>query len=693
MSQIVTTLDALHELVDAYMAFDCFALDTETMAGREPYHAKDIPEVDTLTNIVFWVSLAGPGRSDAIPIGHPLGRELRAAVRVTSAQPDCPDPKTCARCSQGWTYNKDGSISRKKVTHNVPALFGPAPEQLTHEQVWPVLKPLLLGDARKIGHNIKFDAESVAKYLGEPMRGPFYDTQIAAQLINENHNAYNLGACSERDLHYAYDKSLGKAGVQNFSFEKAGRYARLDALAAWLLFKRQAPLLAKEKQHDLMYDVEAPIIEVVIDMELAGAPIDRPALERLEEDYRGKLTALQVEIEGYNGGPINLNAAAQIRELVYGKRGRKVLAVTQKTEEPATGIKALEKHAFKDPRLEDPFVPHNVKDKCVYAILDHARWHKVHSTYLANNLPAVRATGKLYGEFDQMGARTGRFSARSPNLQNIPVRQGKDIRALFIAGDGHKLIVNDYSQVELRILAHFTQDPLLLMAYHEGLDLHSATARTAYGIPEGEDPSTRQRSLAKNVNFSMVFGATSYTLVQKYEVPEDEAEALVTAFYRTYKKVAPWQAKVLSECRKRARSKRRHGYHQDPYVETILGRRRRLPDIILPDRREQVPGKDPGVTFSRLRARAERQAINTVIQGTAADIMKLAMVRLHRRIKDEGLPFQILMQVHDEVVVRAPEDRAEEAEAIIRDSMESVNMLTVPLVAEGTICDRWDEGK
>jgi DNA polymerase-1 len=339
------------------------------------------------------------------------------------------------------------------------------------------------------------------------------------------------------------------------------------------------------------------------------------------------------------------------------------------------------------------FAKDNVKDKCVAAILEHAATHKIHSTYLANNLPAVRATGKLYGEFNQMGTKTGRFSATNPNLQNIPIRKGKEIRDLFIAGDGHKLVVNDYSQVELRILAHYTQDPLLLKAYTEGFDLHSATARNAYGIPEDQEPSTRQRSLAKNVNFSMVYGATAYTLVQRYEVPEDEAEALVQAFYSTYRRVAPWQAKVIKECRKRARSKKRHGYHVDPYVETILGRRRRLPEIIFPDTYDEVPGRDEGTTYGKLRRRAERQAINSVIQGTAADIMKMAMVRLHDRIVAEGLPLQILMQVHDEVVVRTPKGMAEEAEAIIRESMESVNMLSVPLVAEGTICDRWAEAK
>jgi DNA polymerase-1 len=512
------------------------------------------------------------------------------------------------------------------------------------------------------------------------------DTMIAAWLVNENHGdgQYKLGPCIERELDWTYDKSLGKKGVQNFSFEDAARYARLDAFGDWLLWKRLLAKLKREKQDHIFYDIEQPVLDVVIDMELAGAPIDVAAMERLEESLRGRLAEVQADIEEFNGGPIQLTNPGQLRELVYGKRGRKVTILTDKEKLPSTSAKALGLHAFKDPNAEEDakWDPANIKDKCVAAILEHAATHKVYSTYVANNLPVVQATGKLHAEFDQIGTVTGRFSSRRPNLQNIPIRKGKEIRDLFIAGEGYKLIVSDYSQVELRILAHFTQDPLLMRAYIEGdVDLHSATARRAYGIPEGKEPTTMQRSLAKNTNFSMVYGATAWTLVQRYNVPEDVAEKLVEAFFATYKKVAPWQRAVLKECRSRARTKKRHGVHVDPYVTTLLGRRRRLPEIMLPDSGSQVPGKKEGVTYGKLRRGAERQAINTVIQGTAADVMKLAMIELHRRKVEEGLPVELLMVVHDAMLEE------------VNGAMESVNMLSVPLVAEGKICDRWSEAK
>ena len=692
MPQIVTTMDQLEALVDAYLQFDEWAIDTETRGTREPYHPKEIPALDPLTNEVFWVSLAGPGRSDAIPIGHPLGAELRPAMREKLPQDQCPDPQRCDLCKHGWKYNKDGSVSRAQRIHNIPALHGPPPPQLTHEEVWPVLRPLLMGPARKWGHNLRYDVESLAKHIGGIMAPPYGDTGIQARLINENEaDGYRLIHLSKRELGFEYDKSLQK-GVDSHSFAAAGRYARLDALATWLISRRLVSGVAKERQEHI-FELEMNVLRPVIAMETTGSPVDVDRMRHLEKEYAEKLAEIQEQIETYNGGPINLNASREVAALVYGKRGRKVTMFTERTSEPSTSLKALEKHAFKDPRAEDVFDPKNLKDKCVAAILEHAQLKKVHSTYLVNNLPAVERVGRIHGQFDQLGTSTGRFSARNPNLQNIPVRRGKEIRELFIAGEGYKLIVCDYSQVELRILAHFTQDPLLMKAYVEGFDLHSATARKAYGIPEDQEPDTRQRSLAKNVNFSMVYGATAYTLVQRYEVPEDEAENLVEAFYKTYRKVAPWQAQVLKDCRAKAKSKKRDGYHVDPYVETILKRRRRLPDIILPDRNVQVPGKEEGITFRGLRRRAERQAINTVIQGSAADVMKIAMVNLFDRVQDENLPLEFLMCVHDELVLRAPEDRADELAAITSAEMEGANMLTVPLVAEPIVCDNWGEGK
>jgi DNA polymerase I-like protein with 3'-5' exonuclease and polymerase domains len=666
------------------MAFDAFAFDVETFHDADlARYPGDKPGLDPNRNRVFWVSLAGPGRSDAIALGHPLGARWSEARDILAPYTACPAKSRCQAdvCRSGEVpLTARGVPSLRQIKHRIPARFGPPPEQIDPDSAWQVLKPLLLGDALKVGHNVKFDAKSLAKYLGEPVRGPLGDTMILARLVDENEANYDLGAVTERALRWTYDKSLGKAGVETFAFDEAAKYARLDALATWLDWQAlTADLERQGKRMVAVHDLERRVLEAAVDMEMAGAPIDVEGFQALEKDLNFRLRQIEKEIEEFNGGPINLNADRQVAALVYGKRGHEPKIFTEKAQEPSVSRKALEPYAYRgDPNAEEP----KIKDPCVAAVLEHAQTSKVYSTYIINNLADVEATGRLYGQFNQLGTKTGRFSASNPNLQNIPVRRGKQVRDLFIAPPGFKLVVMDYSQVELRVLAHFTQDPTLLKAYREGLDLHSITARTAYSIPEDQEPTTRQRSLAKNVNFSVIYMGTAFTIVNRYEVPEKEAEIVVEGFYKAYRKVKPWQLKTIKEAKSRAKTKAAHGAHQDPYTETLLGRRRRLPDLVWPR------AKDDRSTESIQRA-AERQAVNAVIQGTAADMMKLALVELHRETK--GTPVQPIMTVHDEVVVLTPEDQAEGTLALVKDCMERVNLLDVPLVAEGHIADRWSE--
>jgi len=664
---IVTTPGQLRDLVRDYSVFEAFAFDVETVGEHRGQPRR---------NEVFWISLAGPGRADVIPMGHPLGRLLEPAQKVKVAEADCPAPERCARCSKGRRTRKDGSISRAVVVHNITAKFGPPPPQLKPEQVWPMLAPLFKSDALKVGQNLKFDLESITKYLGELPAPPYADVMLANQLINENHFEYNLGAQVKREFDYAYDKTLGKIGVETFAFEEAALYGMQDARYAWLLWsQRYKRMLEREGLAKLYHDVEMKVLKVVCKMELAGPRIDRDKMEVLAEELDFRMRQLLKGIEEANGGPINLNADAQIRELVYVKRGHKPTIFTAKTEEPSTSAKALEAFAYKDPRAEEK----KVKDPVVADIIEYLQISKIYSTYIKNNIDTVREEGRLYGEFKQLGTDTGRFSSSNPNLQNIPIRRGKQVRELFIAGEGRKLIVADYSQVELRILAHYTQDPLLLKAYRENLDLHEITARVAYSIPEDKEVPTRQRALAKNVNFSVIYMGTAYTIVSRYEVPEKEAKIVVDGFYKAYKKVKPWQMKVIKECRSTYRKKGPGQAYCAPHVKTVLGRKRRLPDIVWPD--------------DGIRRRAERQAVNAKIQGTAADIAKLAMVRLDELIEESGIDMQLIMVIHDEFVVDVPEEHAEQAAAMVKEAMESVNMLTVPLIADVKTVDCWAEAK
>lgn len=640
---IVTTERQLKEVVAAYCEFDAFAFDFETMGERrnDPRHA-----------VPFWLSLAGPGRADVIPFGHPLGDIARWEIPMT----------------------KDGSRplkNRKPIAHHALP-----PGQIDPETVAGTIEPLFAGEACKVGHGLKFDLEVADKLLGFVPPPPYDDTMISAFLINETHfggQPYSLGACTARELRYIYDKSLGRVGVEKFPFSEAANYSWHDSKYTWLLRQRYRRQV-EERGLEELFQLEMDVLACVVWMEQAGVEIDVDGLNALDRTLSAQLDEVYERIEKIAGWEININSDDQVRELLFQKRGHTPhpYFVTEKRKDPQVSAAALTatRALRKDPVVKDIIRWHEL--------------HKLHSTYVLNIKGRLHGT-RLHADFDQRGARTGRFSCRTPNLQNIPIRRSKEIRDLFIAPPGYKLIVADYSQIELRVLAHYTKDPLLLQAYQEGLDLHTMTARTAYHIPENEEPTVEQRSRAKNCNFSMAYGAMASTLVEKYGVPnEREAQELIDAFFATYKRVDPWRRALVRRCRAtrvtKAEAAAKGCRPQVPYVTTILGRRRHLPDLF-------------SYEFGKQRA-AERQAVNTKIQGSAGDILKVAMVDLHRALRDTEAV--LMLTVHDELVVQAPEDEVEEYAAIVQRCMEQVKLpvpLRVPLVADIKICDRWSEGK
>jgi DNA polymerase I-like protein with 3'-5' exonuclease and polymerase domains len=548
--------------------------------------------------------------------------------------------------------------------------------------VFSELEPLFFGPALKIGHGLKFDLEVAAKIYGAVPPPSYFDTMIAAFLINETHRGgspYSLGQCVNRELSYIYDKSLGRKGVENYPFAEAANYSWHDSKYTWLLYRRYAERLAGLEE---LFQLEMDVLQCVVWMEEAGVEIDVAGLDALGVRLEAELAEVYDRIADAAGWDINLNANAEVIYLLFGKqdatgqwkggRGHHPHPeyMTDKRREPQVSAAALQ--ATRSLR-NDPVV----KD-----ILKWSELHKLHATYVLNIRRRLNGT-RIHADFDQRGARTGRFSCRTPNLQNIPVRNNSEIRGLFIAPPGHKLIVADYSQIELRLLAHFSRDPLLIQAYQEGLDLHEMTARRAYHIPDDQPVPKEKRSRAKNCNFSMAYGAQASTLVERYGVPSlSEAEDLIDAFFGTYKRVDPWRRQLIRKCKatriSAVEAKERGCRRQDPYVTTILGRRRHLPDLF-------------SYEFGRARA-AERQVVNTKIQGSAGDIQKVAMVGLYRELHDT--PSVLMLTVHDELVVQTPEDLAEETADVVRRCMEGVSLptpLRVPLVADVKVCDRWSE--
>jgi len=656
-ASVITTPRQLKEVAAAYADMESFAYDFETRGERrnDPRHA-----------IPFWISLAGPGRADVIPFGHPLGRVV------------------------GFEWSKLKKNGEPYANAKQLPVVGPAPAQLSTETVFEALEPILLGPAEKTGHGLKFDLEVAARYYGVVPPPPYFDTMIAAFLIDETHLGgypYSLGSCVKREFKFEYDKSLGRIGVDKFPFDEAARYGRLDSKYAWLLKQTYVDQIEAENLTEL-FDLEMRVLECVVWMEEAGVMIDVAGLDTLIARVEAEMAATYARVAKAAGHPINLNADAQIIELLFGHYDRDLVNprtgrrgrwtgphqphpdyVTKVRRDPQTSAAALQSTASlrKNPVVKD--------------ILHWLELSKLHSTYLLN-IKGRLHNGRCHADFDQRGARTGRFSCRTPNLQNIPTRRSNEVRELFIAPPGHKLIVADYSQIELRLLAHYSRDPLLIKAYQDGLNLHKITGCKAYHVSE-EELTKEQYSRAKNCNFSMAYGAQASTLVEKYGVPNlGEAEDLINAFFGTYTRVDPWRRSVVRKCVAtritRAEAKAKKCRPSAPYVTTILGRKRRLPDIT-------------SYEFGRRKA-AERQAVNTVIQGSAGDLIKLAMVRLHERLRDS--PCLLMLTVHDELVVQAPDELVAWASEMLRESMEDLPLkLRVPLLADITVCERWSEGK
>lgn len=638
---IVTTLPHLKEVAARFAEFDSFAFDFETMGElrNDPRHA-----------IPFWVSLAGPGEAVVIPFGHPLGDIADWHIPMT----------------------KDGSRPLKN-RKPVP-IFSDPPDQLSLETVFSALEPVFFGGATKIGHNLKFDLEVAAEiYQGAIPPPPYHDTQISAFLINETHRGgfpYSLGVCTQRELHYVYDKSLGRIGVEKFPFSEAANYSWHDSKYTWLLSRRYRRQIADRGLEDL-FQLEMDVLQCVVWMEQAGVEIDEAGLDALGAKLEGELAETYGRVEKTAGWAINLNADAQVRQLLFEERGHRPHPehVTEKQKLPSVSAAALQATAAlrKDPVVKD--------------IIHWAELHKLHSTYYLN-IRRRLLNGRCHADFDQRGTRTGRFSCRTPNLQNIPIRRTDEIRGLFIAPPGYRLVVADYSQIELRLLAHFSRDPVLIQAYEEGLDLHTMTASKAYKVPEAE-VTKLQRSLAKNCNFSMAYGAMAQTLVERYGVPTlAEAEELIDAFFSTYKRVDPWRRSLVRKCRATRVTKSEAAASGQrptmPYVTTILGRRRHLPDLF-------------SYEF-KLQKQAERQVVNTKIQGSAGDILKVAMRDLYVELHDSRA--NLMLTVHDELVAQAPDDEADDIAEIVRQCMEGVKLpvpLRVPLIADVSVCDRWSE--
>jgi DNA polymerase I-like protein with 3'-5' exonuclease and polymerase domains len=702
---VITTADALRRLVREYLTHDAFVFDLETVytptdeeaakaasirAIRKDDRTReqaqwlkvfDLKPTDPLVNEVIWIGLATDGRSDSIATGHPKGTLITPARKVdlpASEAYELDDPRR---------YTKGGKVSERKVSLHFPAEFGPPPQQLSIQEALQILRPLFFSNLRKSNQNLKFDIKTLVKYYdGEFMPGPYFDLANAMHIINENvFVKYSLENQVTQWLGHHYNK-LGALGVQNFSFEEAAKYAEQDCRFTWLIDRKYRRILAKHPSLEELMRWEMVLYGVLMRKEYRGVDVDRSQIDALLPKYQAIAdAAIEKLIVDYGARPdFNPNATLHKRELVYEKYKAPVLRKTGKTKQASTDAIALE--AVRDAGGK--------AGEVAALLLEHADVDKLIGTYLVGLGVRLDANSRLHPDFYQYATDTGRLSAREPNVQNIP--RESDMRHLFVAPPGYVLISVDYDQMELRFLCARSKDPGLQKVFLSGEDVHTATAAIVLGKDVADVTPNERQINGKTPNFLIGYGGGAYRLHLTTGIAEDEAQKVIDNYFTAFARINPWKAHVLRQAK--ARAEWADGeLVTPPYVETMMGRRRRLPDLMIRPTGPKFQWKH----MNRLLSRAERQAVNTVIQGSAAETTKLAMIDIDNYVERTGFPLQMVLNIHDEVVAIAPERHAEEGLAIMESLMQSVvNPRTgepplrgfVPLTAKGTVSDRWEKG-
>jgi len=495
---------------------------------------------------------------------------------------------------------------------------------------------------------ILHDAKRLARALLEmelDLRGLEFDTALAGYVINPAERAPELTDLASRILGLEVVSPAGdeRAGSTQGSLEfETGpdiEGAARRALAIGRLVEPLTEQLEACASLELFKEVELPFVRVLAKMEVAGIGTDRVYLEELGESLRDRLAGLEKAIYQAAGEPFNINSTLQLRNVLFDRLQLPVLKKTPKGA-PSTDASVLQKLAG-----EHTIVEH---------LLVYRELEKLRSTYVDGLLPLIGPDGRIHCIFNQTGAATGRISSERPNMQNIPVRseEGRTIRRAFVASAGHRFIVADYSQIELRILAHLSGDAGLLEAFSTGADIHTATAARVFGL-EADEVSADLRRRAKMINFGLLYGMEAYGLAQRLQIPTDEAQEHMEAYFAQFPNVQAYMEGIVAEAR------------QTGYTTTILGRRRYLPELLSDN--------------FRLRQMGERMALNAPIQGSAADIIKQAMIVLDAELERRGCGCEMLLQVHDELLLEGPEAEVDEVAELTRSIMEGVTELRVPL--------------
>lgn len=531
-------------------------------------------------------------------------------------------------------------------------------DQLPKADVLASLGPLLGDESiEKIGQNIKYDMIVLSKE-GVKIKGVSCDTMLASYVLDPSRRGHSLDVLAQDFLQHRMIpiKDLIGTGKSQQPFSEvdidvASEYACEDADVTFRLASILCPRVSEEGLDELFKNVELRLIPVLEEMELAGVRIAVDYLTKLSKEFGEQLLDMEAQIHHLAGVTFNINSPKQLAEVLFDRLGMKPIKKTKTG--PSTSIDVLETLALE----------HELPQK----VLDYRSTFKLKSTYVDALTDMVNPkTGRIHTSYNQAVAATGRLSSSYPNLQNIPVRsaEGRKIRQAFIPEDGHVFVAADYSQIELRILAHVCGDQRLRDAFSKGEDIHAITAAGVFAVsPAHVTPEMRRK--AKAINFGIIYGMGPFRLASQIGVGLKMAKKYMDEYYATYSGVK----RLVDELPQKAA--------KDGYVTTILGRKRYLPDLNNPNKVAQQA--------------AQRMAVNTVMQGSAADIMKLAMIAVHEAIESRKLPAKMILQVHDELVLEVRDDAVEDATRLLKQNMETVYPLSVPLVVDSAVGKNWDE--
>jgi len=602
-------------------------------------------------------------RRDTVYQGILTNKELEALLdRLSRAEIAAIDTETT---SLNYMQAEIVGISVAIVSNEayyIPLMheYDGVPKQLDREYVLQKLKPWLEDkEAKKIGHNLKYDSHIFANH-GIELNGTDFDSMLESYVLNSTATRHNLNAVAKRYLNLdttSYEDVAGKGakqiGFNQVNLEDAIHYAAEDADVSFQLHQTLHPKLMEINSLAKLYtDIEVPLLKVLQTIERNGVLIDESMLQKQSDQFAITLKELESKAHSLAGAEFNLNSPKQLQEILYDKLSLPILKKTPKGQ-PSTAESVLQ-------RLAEDF-------PIVQTILNYRTTAKLKTTY-TDKLPLMvnQDTGRVHTSYHQAVTATGRLSSSDPNLQNIPIRtaEGRRIRQAFIAPNGFQILAADYSQIELRIMAHNSQDPGLLDAFQAGLDIHQATAAEIFAV-DLQSVSAEQRRSAKAINFGLIYGMSAFGLTRQLGITRGDAQEYIELYFARYPKVKEYMDAIRNQAR------------ESGFVETVFGRRLYLPDI---DSRN----------YQR-RQYAERSAINAPMQGTAADIIKKAMIDLQQRLVAESINAKIIMQVHDELVLEVEDSSVGAVSELVTEAMGKAADLDVALKVDLGVGENWDQ--